>query len=97
VRFLPAWAPGGSFQIWAADARRLFETFTQTPFNKVKESIKQGIVAPSFVYNNLLNMGDHYSPEDEAILAGTAASLYSAATDTVSLAYPSHCDSILIV
>ncbi|KAF5354610.1 hypothetical protein D9757_012338 [Collybiopsis confluens] len=84
LKHLPAWAPGGIFQIWAADAKKLFETFTQKPFQRVKEHIKNGAVIPSFVYNNLINILDDGSTEEEAILAGTAASLYSAATDTTS-------------
>ncbi|KAF5350012.1 hypothetical protein D9756_009110 [Leucocoprinus leucothites] len=84
LRYYPSWAPGGGFQRWARHARGLFREFTLRPFNSVKEQLQRSpdTVPFSFVQKNLIQVKN--DPSMETIVAGTAASLYSAAVDTTS-------------
>lgn len=88
VRFMLSWLPGGSFQIWAAQAKNLYHQLTQQPFNQAKDCLNHGKMPACFVTDSLTALADWknavYKGLTEDIVAGTAASLYSAAVDTVS-------------
>ncbi|KAJ3575312.1 hypothetical protein NP233_g1183 [Leucocoprinus birnbaumii] len=84
LKYYPSWAPGGEFQRWARHARKAFNEFTFTPFNRVKQELlfSPGTVPFSFVQKNLARAVEEGEFNTENVVAGTAASLYSAAVDT---------------
>ncbi|KAK7060436.1 hypothetical protein VNI00_001201 [Paramarasmius palmivorus] len=83
LKYLPSWLPGGSFQTWAAEAKELYRELTDKPFQEVKKQADER--ANCFVRDSLFSAEDGLKGSvsySEKVIAGTAASLYSAANDT---------------
>ncbi|THH27951.1 hypothetical protein EUX98_g6235 [Antrodiella citrinella] len=75
LKYVPAWFPGAKFQREAKYCRQ-----TLTNMIEVKEQMKQGKTAPSFV-SKLLS-ADDYTPEMEYSVKTSAASIHSARADS---------------
>ncbi|KAF9005425.1 cytochrome P450 [Cyathus striatus] len=93
MKHIPTWAPFSSFKCKALQTRRAVVEMFNVPFEKVKADVLSGTSVPSYTASLLQR---HYSAEensfdaeDEAIIKGSAGTLYAAAEDTTGAALES--------
>ncbi|KIJ37779.1 hypothetical protein M422DRAFT_781573 [Sphaerobolus stellatus SS14] len=84
LRFVPSFLPGAGFLRWAKESRKVAYQLVRSPFDKVKQDLRDGVASSSFVLEQLLqDSGSLKSPEEEEALICAAGSLYAAGIDTI--------------
>ncbi|KAJ6549064.1 cytochrome P450 [Mycena vulgaris] len=86
LKYVPDWLPGAGFKRKAKAWRKLTRALNDVPFAEVKRQITSGTAPHSFVAESLQLLHEssdaHYY--DEATIKGTAASMYSAGSETTA-------------
>ncbi|KZP23269.1 cytochrome P450 [Athelia psychrophila] len=83
LKYVPAWAPGASFQLVAQKGKAVMRDLVDIPFNNVKRAMVDGTAQPSFTLNRLQHIdlsGD--VKFQETVIKGCAATMYGAGADT---------------
>ncbi|KAL0580912.1 hypothetical protein V5O48_001106 [Marasmius crinis-equi] len=80
LRHIPEWLPGAGFKRTARDWASTLQEMVEKPYDYVKQQIAAGTAMPSF--SSLLLESKDLNEEEEFDLKWSAASLYSAASDT---------------
>ncbi|KAJ6579947.1 cytochrome P450 [Mycena vulgaris] len=83
LKYIPAWFPGAGFKRKAKEWRKLAQALNDVPFAEVKRQIAAGSAPHSFAAESLhilSDSADAYYEEDT--IKRTAASMYSAGSDT---------------
>ncbi|EJT98958.1 cytochrome P450 [Dacryopinax primogenitus] len=84
LKYLPPWFPGAGFKRMAKQWRTQIEEVRQIPMQRVKQELAAGTAKPSFSLTLLeeLALDPHANVYDEDFIRDTAASIYSAGSDT---------------
>lgn len=85
VKYLPPWVPGAGFQATAREWRSTLDKLTEQPYAFVQQQIKNRTFQPSYVSKQLTQAAPDLSPEEETEIKWSAATLYGAGADTVSM------------
>ncbi|TFY66279.1 hypothetical protein EVG20_g4806 [Dentipellis fragilis] len=80
LRYVPEWVPGATFQRHAREWRTTLTELTERSFRFVQQQLSAGTAVPSFV--STFVDGKTLTPQEEANVKWTAASLYSGGADT---------------
>ncbi|KAJ7776058.1 cytochrome P450 [Mycena maculata] len=83
LKHVPDWFPGAGFKRKAKEWRKLSQAIRDVPFSDAKRHIASGTASHSFTAKNLQTLSDSADAyfQEDAVKA-TAASMYSAGTDT---------------
>ncbi|KAJ6527992.1 cytochrome P450 [Mycena vulgaris] len=85
LKYVPTWFPGADFKRKAKEWRKATRDLWDLPFAETKRDMAMGTAPPSFTSLALLGLNDSSSKEQrerEAVIKGTAASMYGAGADT---------------
>ncbi|KAL9712265.1 hypothetical protein Ac2012v2_005343 [Leucoagaricus gongylophorus] len=85
MKFIPAWFPGAGWKRKANYWRNLGEYFANTPWNTVKEQLRQGTAEPSIAANLIEKLPDETSPDrtqNEMKARNTCAIAFAGGADT---------------
>ncbi|TFY75248.1 hypothetical protein EWM64_g8764 [Hericium alpestre] len=80
LRNVPEWVPGATFQKLAREWRTTLTELTERSYRFVQDQLAKGTAVPSFTSHFI--DGKTLTPQDEANIKWTAASLYSGGADT---------------
>ncbi|KAF4955409.1 hypothetical protein FGADI_4589 [Fusarium gaditjirri] len=82
LRHLPGWMPGAGFKTTAKIFRQHLLQNVQDPYEYVKDQMAHGKDDVSYVSGLIKDIHRKIDPEEESIIAWTAASMMNAGTDT---------------
>ena len=88
VKRLPTWFPGTGFKKTANAWRQTLLATIEKPYLFVRQQMRKGNHAPSYLASLLEGASDTWTPEKELVAKWTAGSLYTGGADTVR--QPSH-------
>lgn len=83
VRYLPSWFPGTGFQKIAKGFEKNVITFSDKPYEFVRQRMAQGDLEPSFLSQLLEVSRFERGSDEEVVVKWSAASLYAGGSDTV--------------
>ncbi|KAK1232741.1 hypothetical protein PQX77_004139 [Marasmius sp. AFHP31] len=79
LRYLPSWFPGTHFHRYAREARQELDDWVTRPWELVKSKKTEAV--PSLC-GRLMDQYPNLSPQEEDLIVWSAASIYSAGSDT---------------
>ncbi|KAJ7147791.1 cytochrome P450 [Mycena crocata] len=82
LKHVPVWFPGAGFQRQAQKWRQHTLELLEVPFLETKRMMAAGTAPPSFTSAHLSHLTEGKRVEQEAVVKGTAANMYSAGADT---------------
>ncbi|KAF4422100.1 O-methylsterigmatocystin oxidoreductase [Fusarium acutatum] len=82
LRYIPEWVPGAGFKRTAKLFRQHLLQNVQDPYQYVKDQMANGKDDVSYVAGLIKDIHRKIDPEEESVIAWTAASMMNAGTDT---------------